>query len=331
MKFFFRYLYEKRRLIICWVFWIAMQAVVFALYNLPWEALLYASALGIAAGAVFMAFSFVRWRGRLRDLSILARQAGAEVLQLPEARTALESYYQVLCKALADRGAADRRKAQMQKTEMLDFYTLWVHQIKTPIAAMRLLLQSGGQPDRFTGPLSGELTRIEGYVSMVLSYLRLESEQTDYLFRKTRLDKQVRQAVRRFARLFIGGKLSVSADLPEVSVTTDSKWLSVVLEQVLSNAVKYTPPGGKVTVAFSGQTLTIADTGIGIREEDLPRVFERGYTGFNGHNEEHSSGLGLYLCRRIMEGLGGSIEIRSKVGEGTEVMLTFPEEVDCIE
>ena len=217
MKFFFRYLYEKRRLIICWVFWIAMQAVVFALYNLPWEALFYASALGIAAGAVFMAFSFVRWRGRLRDLSILARQAGAEVLQLPEARTALESYYQVLCKALADRGAADRRKAQMQKTEMLDFYTLWVHQIKTPIAAMRLLLQSSGQPDRFTGPLSGELTRIEGYVSMVLSYLRLESEQTDYLFRKTRLDKQVRQAVRRFERLFIGGKLSVSADLPEVS------------------------------------------------------------------------------------------------------------------
>ena len=244
----------------------------------------------------------------------------------------MEEYYQALCKALADRGAADRRKARIQKGEMLDFYTLWVHQIKTPIAAMRLLLQSGGEASAaLTGPLAGELTRIEGYVSMVLSYLRLESEQTDYLFRKTRLDKQVRQAVRRFARLFIGGKLSVSADLPEVSVTTDAKWLSVVLEQVISNAVKYTPPGGRVTISFSGDTLEVADTGIGIREEDLPRVFDRGYTGFNGHNEEHSSGLGLYLCRRIMEGMGGSIAIRSKVGKGTAVMLTFPEDVDCIE
>lgn len=331
MKLFFRYLFEKRRLIACWVFWVVMQAIVFALYHLPWEALFYACLLGVAAGAVFMVFSFVRWSKKLRDLSVLARQAEAEVLQLPAPTSALEEHYQTLCNALADRGAADRRKARRQKSDMLDFYTLWVHQIKTPIAALRLLLQSGGDFDQLSGPMAGELTRIEGYVGMVLSYLRLESEQTDYLFRKVRLDKQVRQAVRRFARLFIGGKLSVSADLPEITVTTDSKWLSVVLEQVLSNAIKYTPPGGLVSVCYGEGTLTISDTGIGIRKEDLPRVFERGYTGFNGHNEEHSSGLGLYLCRRIMEGLGGSIAIRSEPGKGTDVLLTFPSEIDGIE
>ncbi len=329
MKLFFRYLNEKRRIIFCWAFWVAMQAVVFALYDLPWEALFYAVALGAAAGAAFMAVSFVRWRARLHSLSVLEKNAGAEILQLPEPRTEMERRYQSLSKALAAENAAIRRKARRQKAEMLDFYTLWVHQIKTPIAAMRLLLQAG--EGEALSPLYGELTRVEGYVGMVLSYLRLESEQTDYLFKKVRLDKQVRQAVRRLSRLFIGGGLSVSAELPEATVTTDAKWLSIVLEQLLSNAVKYTPRGGKVTVSYIKNQLTISDTGIGIRAEDLPRVFERGYTGFNGHNEEHSSGLGLYLCRRIMEGLGGGISIRSEVGKGTSVTVTFPENVDCIE
>ncbi len=327
-RLFGRYLMEKRRIFLLWGIWIGIAATVFKLYRITLEPLLYASVLCIVVGAGYLLGGFIRWERQIEDLHKIIGSLDEKVLPLPRPYTAVEEEYQTLLNGLSHARFEERRGWEQKIGEMLDFYTLWVHQIKTPIAAMRLLLQSDEEETVISGPLQGELTRIEGYAEMVLSYLRLQSETTDYLFRKVEVDPIIRSTLRRFARLFIGGKLSVAFQGTGMVVVTDEKWFSVVLEQVLSNSVKYTPPGGTVSIAAENRSLIISDTGIGIRKEDLPRVFERGYTGFNGHDEHHSSGLGLYLCREIMDGLGGSIAIDSIPGKGTKVTLTFPDRTE---
>ena len=157
---------------------------------------------------------------------------------------------------------------------------------------------------------------------MVLQYLRLGSDTTDYLIREVPLEQIVRQAVRKYAQLFIHSRVSLDLQPLSLRVLTDEKWLGFVVEQVLSNAVKYAR-GGTVRIFTRGDTLVIQDNGIGIAPEDLPRVFENGYTGCNGRTDKRSTGIGLYLCRQICDRLGHQISITSRVGEGTEVRIAL--------
>ena len=200
---------------------------------------------------------------------------------------------------------------------MIDYYTVWAHQIKTPIAAMRLTLQNEDTP--LTRKLTNDLYRIEQYVEMVLTFLRLNSDSTDYVFKEYNLDNIVKSAVKRFSSEFIGRKLRLIYDPLNTSVITDEKWLSFVIEQVLSNALKYTP-SGSITISLVGEkTLRIEDTGIGIAPLDLPRIFENGYTGINGRTDKKASGIGLYLCRRVCNNLGHTITANSTVDVGTAI------------
>ena len=202
-------------------------------------------------------------------------------------------------------------------TDMIDYYTVWAHQIKTPIAAMRLTLQNEDTP--LTRKLTNDLYRIEQYVEMVLTFLRLNSDSTDYVFKEYDLDNIVKSAVKKFSSEFIGRKLRLIYDPLNTSVITDEKWLSFVIEQVLSNALKYTP-SGSITISLVGEkTLRIEDTGIGIAPSDLPRIFENGYTGFNGRTDKKASGIGLYLCRRVCNNLGHTITANSTVDMGTAI------------
>jgi hypothetical protein len=320
-----RYLSEKKGMFFLWAVWTGIQGGIFFLYQASMEPLLYSSIVCLTVGIFCLGRDFARWKKRQRELSILLSQLNEKVLPLPEPYDQTERGYQTLLRALSEARGADRRNFQRETGEMLDFYTLWVHQVKTPIAAMKLLLQTEPSGARDSA-LAGELTRVEDYAGMVLSYLRLQSQQNDYLFRPVELDRLIKKTLRRFAGLFIGGKLSVQFIPTGETVVTDEKWLLIVLEQLISNAVKYTEPGGSVAIRADEQgRLLISDTGIGIRKEDLPRVFERGYTGWTGHAEDHSSGLGLYLCRRILDGIGGSLTLDSSPGKGTTATLSFPE------
>ena len=195
---------------------------------------------------------------------------------------------------------------------------MWAHQIKTPIASMRLTLQNEDSP--LSRTISDDLFRIEQYVEMVLCYLRLGSESTDYVIAKQDLDKLLKQAFRHFSGQFISKKLKLEYEETPFTALTDEKWLLFVIEQILSNAVKYTPSGGEIRVSMKTPgILCIKDTGIGIAPEDLPRIFERGYTGLNGRADKKASGLGLYLCKRICDNLNHRIWAES--GEGTAVYL----------
>ena len=207
----------------------------------------------------------------------------------------------------------------------MDSYTIWTHQIKTPIAAIRLKLS--GEDTEQSREIQEEILRIEQYVEMALAVLRLEGEDTDYVLQEYELDPILRQAVRRFSTQFIRRRIRLDYKPTEFRVLTDEKWLLFVVEQIISNALKYTKKGGTVTIAMdSPGILSIKDTGIGIAPEDLPRIFEKGYTGYNGRKDKKASGLGLYLCRKICENLGHGIRAESDPESGTVIRLDLRRE-----
>ena len=168
-----------------------------------------------------------------------------------------------------------------------------------------------------------ELIKIEQYVEMVLDYLRAGKMSSDLLIEEYSLDKIIRQAIRKYARMFILKKISLEYTEIPVKVLTDEKWLVFVLEQIISNALKYTHKG-KIAIYMEEReekTLVIEDTGIGIRSEDIPRVFQRGFTGYNGRQDKKSTGIGLYLSKQILEKLHHRIRIESQVEIGTRVCI----------
>lgn len=244
---------------------------------------------------------------------------------LPDSPDGIETLYQeMLLELNRQRMEAETGRHRIYE-EMTDYYNMWVHQIKTPIAAMRLLLQE--KTDENREELS-ELFKIEQYVEMVLGYLRSEDLSSDMKFQELELDTIIREQVHKYARIFIGKKISLEYEGVQASVLTDGKWLGFVIGQILSNALKYTKTG-KISIYMSEaspQTLVIEDTGIGINAADVPRVFEKGFTGYNGRGEERSSGIGLYLSAKIMKRLGHKITVESVQGKGTKVYLELGQE-----
>ncbi len=207
----------------------------------------------------------------------------------------------------------------IRREEMSDYYMMWAHQIKTPIAAMKLLLN--GREDGFL--LMEELFKIEQYVEMVLHYLRLESIASDMVLKECDLQTLVKQTVKKYSILFINSGLTLSLKEFDVKVLTDEKWLGFVLEQIISNSIKYTRKG-TISIYMEPdrpKILVIEDTGIGIRQEDIRRIFERGFTGYNGRMDKKSTGIGLYLCKQILNQLSHGITVSSKEGKGTRFML----------
>ena len=219
--------------------------------------------------------------------------------------------------------AIERENADIAYCDMEDYYAAWVHQIKAPIAVMQVLLQ---QED--TGQnreLKAELFRVEQYAEMALSYVRLNERGGgfDLVAAEYALDPVIRKAIRKYAGQFIRKKIQVVYQGTDEVVLTDEKWLSFIVEQILSNAVKYTQQGS-VTIRVEGdRQLVIEDTGIGIAAEDIPRIFEKGYTGENGRLGKKSTGIGLYLSRKILRKLGHEITVDSQVDKGTEVRMSL--------
>lgn len=326
MKLFTYYLKSKLKLILMLIMCIGIFAGVFSLYDLQQEAVLYASGLSFVIILVFGIFDFRSFNLRFQALKKVQEDIEVSIENLPEGINAIENSYINLVKALFQHQNKLISKSAEEMAEMVDYYTLWVHQIKTPIAAMALLLQ--GQDSKESKELKMQLFKIEQYVDMVLIYLRMNSESSDYVLKKCDLDSVVKQCVRKYATMFIRKKVSIDLKPLEVRPITDEKWLAFVIEQILSNAIKYTNEGSVSIYMEKDNSLVIQDTGIGIAEDDLYRIFERGFTGYNGRMDKKASGLGMYLSRKILKNLGHQIKIESKVGVGTKVIISFAESND---
>lgn len=318
MKCFLQYLRTFRRAVLMQLLCAAVFCTVFWIYRLPTEPVLYAllltAVIGIAAGCVH----FLRWRQQYQARERLMQPPALLQDTLPEPDNPAEAQYQQMLQNLRSIHTEAVNRTAQERTEMTDYYTQWVHQIKTPVSVMRMMLQAEDTEEHRA--LQAELFRIEQYAEMALVYSRLDSSARDLVIRDTPLDPVIRAAIRKYAPLFIRKRLRIVYDGTEESALTDEKWLQFILEQLLSNAVKYTD-SGSVTVTVSGQTVCVADTGKGISPEDLPRIFEKGYTGRLGRADKQATGLGLYLCKKAASRLGHRLTAASEYGKGAAFTL----------
>ena len=329
----FSFLKIRKVLIIIFTGIVVIFGILFYLYDIPFDAIIYGCELSFVWSAVCLFIDFYKYYKRHKLLHINREQFFDDAEQLPEYMDIIEYDYQELAKKLYQAKQELISKNRIAKKELLDYYGMWVHQIKTPIAALDILLQNTErmlyqldekemmQKAISVSDMKMELFKIEQYVEMALNYLRVEDISSDLVFKKHELDDMVRQFIRKYAKIFISKKIKIDFKLTKACIVTDEKWFIFVLEQIISNALKYIKKG-QIFIYMKEKSLVIEDTGIGIPAEDLPRIFEKGFTGYNGRENKKSTGIGLYLCKNIMDKLQWNITVDSEVGSGTKIYLT---------
>ena len=317
------YLKKNIKVYILFIVFIFIFFIMFYLYNLPLEALIYTGSFCFLAALIASISDYANYKESYKKLNFLEQNILNDLDALPKSLDIRIDYYHKIIEKLYEELEKLTQENRQKNTDMVDYYSMWVHQIKTPIAAMNFLLDNEEVDQKI---LQQELFKIERYVEMVLTYIRLDSISSDYVITKINLDEVVKDSVKKYTTIFINKKIKLNYVSHETMVISDKKWLSFAFEQILGNSVKYTSTGGEITIETCENKLIIEDNGMGIKEEDLPRIFEKGFTGFNGRYEKKSSGLGLYLCKKTLDKLGHHVEISSKVGEGTRIEITFPKE-----
>lgn len=328
-----------------WILMIVTMSCIHLLYmyliGARKQDLVYAAVLDAILLLITVLVRFFRYSSKVKALSNALKRPVEEQAQLPEATDDVEILYQRLLENQSIARSESESSAAIRQSQMRDYYSMWVHQIKTPISAMKLLLevereelgqlicddeQSQYLLSDNMDSFEDELFRIEEYVSMALQYQRVSSTENDFVLEKVSVDGVIRDTIKKYAKIMIRRHIGINYSGTGQEVYTDGKWLAFMLEQILSNAIKYTPQGF-VTIETAEEKdrffITIKDTGIGIKAEDLPRVFEKGYTGYNGHADKKATGIGLYLCRQMADKLGHTIRMESEIGKGTKVWIGF--------
>lgn len=300
---------------------ILIFSLVGFLYNVSSDSLTYSLILSSFFFIIYLALDFYKYMKNFLFLKEIKDNIEVSLPDFNLSSNLIEEEFKEIIDIIYKDKTDIISKSDLAKTDLINYYTLWAHQIKTPISAMRLLLQSEEFPQK--RELEMELFKIEEYVEFVLQYLRIDSMNSDLSLENYNLDEIVKEAIRKYSKIFIRKKIKLNFDSLNYIVLTDKKWLSFVIEQLLSNALKYTKEGS-ISIYMDAkfkETLVIEDTGIGINPEDIPRVFERGFTGFNGRLDRKSTGLGLYLCKEILNKLSHKIKIESNVSKGTKIFI----------
>ncbi|MFP5521785.1 sensor histidine kinase [Peptococcus simiae] len=300
-----------RTVIAVWLVTVGLLASLGLLAQVPAVVVLYGVSLAtlpLGAGLVSLYF-----KGRRRQAALTTgKKAVLDGLYSPGELEAL--------KAIFAHQADLRRQQQMTQRTLTDNFSLWAHQIKTPLAAAKLLAAAQDPPSL---PLRNALEAIRAYVDMALAQVALSEKGPQLDLAPCRIDAVLEEVLQRTAGLFLAGQVQLDYRPTRLQVTSDSRLLAVLFEQVLTNAAKYSP-AGQVTIFAEGSRVIIRDTGCGIAADELPRVFQRGYAGSRGRLDERASGMGLYVARQIADYLDIGLELTSKPQEGTTVTLTFP-------
>ena len=330
MKLLIAFFKDKTREISLYAGTVGIFIVVAFLYNIRMDALKYALLLVILWLLLYVITEYHRFRKKHLLLERFKKSTQECTKELPECRNLLELDYQELLGIFDEKILELKSEARIKGQDLSDYYGMWVHQIKTPIAAMKVLAQAASDTEdartyELLQDMQTELFKTEQYVEMVLTYVRMEDMSGDLMLKEYALDNLIKQALKKYSRMFAMQKLALHYEALRVTVTTDEKWLVFVLEQILSNALKYTVEGS-ISIYMEDDWLVIEDTGIGICSEDLPRICEKGFTGYNGRSDKKSTGIGLYLCKQIIEKLRCQIRVESKLGKGTRVLLYLMKE-----
>lgn len=312
------YLKERIQLIILFLIFLTIFGLIFYLYHLPIEHYFYAGLIILVNLLLYMIFDYLQYSKKHHELKDLQNNISSLQENLPKAITQSDIDYQILIQNLTKDNRRLISEADEKHTDLIEYYTLWTHQIKTPLSAIDFLLQDRSE-DVFDD-MELQIMDVESYIDMALEYLRIENMTSDLKFENYSIQRIVNTAIKAYSKMFIYKNIGLELEMIDISVITDKKWLLFVVKQLLSNALKYTPEG-KVMVYLEGSSLYIEDTGIGIQEEDIASIFDRGFTGYNGRINRKSTGLGLYLVKEVMDNLGHSINITSTVGVGTNVKI----------
>lgn len=343
MKLFLDYISKIKFYIILQLFPVMLAEIIFFLYQLSIEPMMvYVTVFWLITGICACLNGFYRYRKKVEQLELIAAAPDINLSQMDSPVGQDERFQQEIMQQLNQMRIDVENASQKSSEDMTDYYTMWAHQIKTPIFALRLLLQESTEENK---EKLSELFKIEQYVEMVLGYLRTEDMSSDLKLSRCSLDRIIRDQIHKYAGIFVSKKLTLTYESISQDVLTDEKWLGFVIGQILSNALKYTRTGGiriylekklsldtdDVSISIRNDgcnkvenlTLIIEDTGIGIRAEDIPRIFEKGYTGVNGRDDNRATGIGLYLSNKIMRKLGHRLYITSTEGKGTKVFLEF--------
>ena len=297
---------------------VLIYCIIFMLYDLSPEYYLYPAVLCLVFWLSGMSVSLYLYTKRHRARMIALGSVDATLDHMPVPVSLTEQDYHKLMETVFAGESRHIAENDAKMGELFEYITLWSHQMKTPITAMGLIIQELDSEQ--SSVLEAQLFEMERYVDNLLQYLRLDVMNNDFMFQTYQLEMLVKQAVKYYSKTFIMKHLTLKLYDLDCEVVTDEKWLLFCIKQLLSNALKYTIEGS-IAIHAEGRTLIIEDTGIGIHEEDVPRVFEKGYTGYNGRLDKRATGIGLYLTKKILDKMGHPIKLESRWQEGTTVSI----------
>lgn len=253
--------------------------------------------------------------------------------RIPEPRTHEQKLFNNMLKIMYDKQSEKIERLYEEKRENQEFITTWVHEVKTPISVIRLLIENGHE-DELLNSVEEEIDKIESQVEQALYYSRTDDFSKDYFINELELEKVVKEVVKANAKTFISKRIKISIDDINLTVLSDKKWMLFIINQILSNSLKYTGNDGTIHISCQEdekeKRLIIEDNGIGIRPEDVNRVFEKGFTGYTGRQHSKSTGIGLYLSKRLARKLGHDITLESGEGKYTRVVIYFPKLVNYL-
>lgn len=327
IKFLLSYLKDRKNIILFFAGVQIIYAVIYMLFHYKSGTYLYALLVVCTFAFIIGICDFVKYIEKHKKLIELLRNIECNPDMNIKSENLIEKDLVRIITKLFSYAAQNNFSINNSCENMSNYYSMWVHQIKTPISAASLIIQASDNfPEK--NMLKQELFKINEYAEMALQYAKLEYITSDLKLKKYSLERIVKDVVKKYSSVFIYKKIGIKIEEINKEVITDDKLVSFVIQQVISNAIKYTKKG-RITIYMDSEnenTLVIKDTGMGISKEDIPRIFERGFTGYNGHEDKKASGIGLYLCSEVIKKLGHKIYIKSEQGKGTEVYIDFTSE-----
>ncbi|OHY30443.1 histidine kinase [Streptococcus parauberis] len=290
-----------------------LNFLVFFLVHLPLDYFITAGWVSLGFLLLYTVPSYLKFK---RKIEIL--QDFIYVNELNDLQSPSELAYLNVIQKILSQSDFSQQELIKQKENLNQMIKMWVHQMKIPLSVLSLMDQTKAY-DKVEGKI--QLFKMENYLKQLLTYLKFSDYNDDYIFEQVQVADLIKQIIKSYAYVCISKDISISVS-GRCKLKTDRKWLSFALEQIIDNAIKYSKHGGNIKIELSDDSIEISDTGIGILDSDINRIFDDGFTGFNGHEHQKASGLGLYMTKRVLNNLELEISITSEIEKGTKVTIT---------